>query len=393
MNQALYLNDLGIICSLGSGKDAVWRAVSKDCRRGFRKENVMGTDIWLARVDASAYSVSIPAPFDNRVNAILRFALGEIRESAVKAISRYGAERVAVLVGSCDNGSEASFVALESFRATGTFPAGYRLECQRADLPARYVADSLGVKGPVIAYSTACASSASAMVSARNLILSGICDAAIVGGVDIVSEAVALGFSSLEAVSDEPCEPFSANRRGITLGEGAALFVVARDDGGESGIRLLGSGESGDAHHMTAPDPEGKGAALAMARSLADAGLEPDAVDYINMHGTGTALNDAMESRAVAQVFPDGPPVSSTKSMTGHTLGAAGAIELGICWLALSARNPERMLPPQIWDGVKDPELPALDIVEPGRKADRLSVCLSNSFAFGGCNVSLVICR
>jgi len=390
MKGTLYLDDLGIVCSLGAGKDAVWRAIASGKERGMRAETVYDKEMYVARVDCAAGKKNIPSPYDNRVNAILSIALREIEPAAKRAIDRYGADRVAVLVGSCDNGSELSFDALSAYKKTGAFPAEYRLERQRADLPARYAAAMLGVKGPVMAYSTACASSASAFISARNLILSGTCDAAIVGGVDIVSDAVALGFSALEAVSGEPCQPFSANRKGITLGEGAGLFVVSRDDLSGSGIALLGAGESADAHHMTAPDPEGKGAYLSMERALGDAGLSPGDVDYVNLHGTGTALNDAMESRGVARLFADGVPASSTKSMTGHTLGAAGAIELGICWLALSARNPGKTLPPQIWDGARDGDCPALDIVEPGRVAKRLSVALSNSFAFGGCNVSLV---
>ena len=393
MNGKLYLDDLGIICSLGSGKDAVWKAVSEGRERGIRKETVADRDIYLALVDGSVYTDPIQPPFNTRVNSILRRALDEIRISAMRAIETYGAERVALLVGSCDNGSELSNDALAAYKKEGAFPDGYRLERQRADLPARFAAEYLGTKGPDIAYSTACSSSASALVSARNLIQSGICDAAIAGGVDIVSRAVALGFSSLEAVSNEPCQPFSRNRKGITLGEGAALFVVTRDDLGKCGISLLGAGESADAHHMTAPDPAGTGATLSMERALADAGIGSEDVDYVSLHGTGTALNDAMESRALTRVFPNTVPASSTKSMTGHTLGAAGALELGICWLAISDRNPDRILPPQIWDGEKDEDLPEIDIVEAGRKANRLSVCLSNSFAFGGCNVSLVVGR
>lgn len=389
----VFLNDFGVICSLGAGKDAVWHALTSGAVRGISRRNVSGRDFWLGAVPDGVYGENLPAPFNNRVNVLLRHALGEIRATADELIRKYGANRVAVLVGSCDNGSELSLEAYRTYAATGSFPEAYALECQRADLPARYIASVLGVSGPVIAYSTACASSASALSSARNMLRAGICDAAIAGGVDIVSAAVALGFDSLEAVSPEPCQPFSKNRSGITLGEAAALFVVSRDGLPGSDIRLLGAGESADAHHMTAPDPDGNGAALAMERALADAGIPAGVVDYVNLHGTGTALNDAMESRALARVFGRPVPASSTKSLTGHTLGAAGALEAGICWMALSAMNPGRILPPQIWDGERDPDLPPLDIVGPGRTAGRFETCLSNSFAFGGCNVSLAIGR
>ncbi len=392
MKETVYLGDFGVVCSLGSGKRAVWDAVSRASTEGITRAVVSGKDFWLGVVPPELYQMSLPDPFNSRTNAILRVALDEIAPSVHVAVSRYGAARVGVIIGSCDNGSERSLAALSAYRANGAFPAGYSLECQRADLPSRFAANHLGLSGPAFACSTACASSASALVSARNLILSGVCDAVVAGGVDIVSPAVALGFASLEAVSDEPCRPFSGNRKGITLGEAAAVFLMTRDDISPSSLRLLGAGESADAHHMTAPDPEGKGAALAMERSLADSGLSAGDIDYVNLHGTGTALNDAMESRALSRIFPSGVPASSTKSLTGHTLGAAGSLELGICWLALSPDfNPGRSIPPQTWDGHPDPELPEIDIVKERRTSSRLSACMSNSFAFGGCNVSLVI--
>lgn len=391
MKQDVFLDDVGLVCSLGSGKRAVWDAVS-GCRVGIARASVGGREFWLGSVSPGMYGSGESEPFASRVNALLRVALDEIAPATRAAVARYGAGRVGAVIGSCDNGSELSLSALSRYRETGAFPPGYCLEYQRADLPARFAADRLGLRGPALACSTACASSASALVSARNLIRSGACDAVVAGGVDIVSQAVALGFSSLEAVSDEPCAPFSERRRGITLGEGAAVFLLTRDRLSPDAPRLLGAGESADAHHMTAPDPEGRGAALAMERALADAGLSACDIDYVNLHGTGTELNDAMESRALARVFPRGVPASSTKALTGHTLGAAGALELGICWLALSrAANPSRALPPQPWAGTPDPALPPIDIVAGARGAERLSRCMSNSFAFGGCNVSLVV--
>lgn len=391
MKEAVYLEDFGVVCSLGRGKRDVWDAVKSASDRGIRNEEIAGHTLFLGSVPRELYGPEPARPFANRVNAILAAALEEIRPAASAAVAKYGAHRVAALIGSCDNGSELSLEALGQYTKTGAFPAGYSLECQRADLPARFAASCLGLAGPAIAYSTACASSASAVVGARNMLLSGLCDAAVVGGADIVSAAVALGFSSLEAVSDEPCRPFSRNRKGITLGEGAAVFVMTRDNLLGTGIRLLGVGESGDAHHMTAPDPEGTGAALAMERALACAGLAPEEIDYVNLHGTGTDLNDAMEARALAKTFVRPVPASSTKSLTGHTLGAAGALELGICWMALSGMNDGKILPPQLWDGQGDEGGPAVDIVTQGRVASRLSRCMSNSFAFGGCNASLVI--
>jgi 3-oxoacyl-[acyl-carrier-protein] synthase-1 len=181
----------------------------------------------------------------------------------------------------------------------------------------------------------------------------------------------------------------SVNRSGINIGEGAALFLLRREP---AAIALLGVGESSDAHHISAPDPEGRGAEAAMRLGLRDAdlaGLEPG---YLNLHATATEKNDEMESRAVQRVFPRGIPCGGTKPLTGHLLGAAAATELGFCWLALSPRwNPDRLLPPHCWDGQADPALPALDLVPRGARAEALRVCLSNAFAFGGNNLALVL--
>jgi 3-oxoacyl-[acyl-carrier-protein] synthase-1 len=325
------------------------------------------------------------------VNALLAAACDQILPELGETVQRYGREQVAVLVGSTDNGSEETAAALRHRRASGDFPEGFSLLQMQAHLPALFVADYLGLSGMAVGVSTACASSASAIAAARQLIELGSCRAAVVGGADIVSESVLYGFHALEAVDPGRCNPFSRNRQGINLGEGAALFILSPEPLGGAGIRLLGAGETSDAHHMTAPSPGGEGAARAMRRALAEAGIGPGEVDYLNLHGTGTLLNDSMESRAVEAVFPDGVPCSSSKSLVGHTLGAAGAMELGFCWLALSQANVERVLPPHVWDGQADPELPALDLVPAHRRAARLGTCMSNSFAFGGCNVSLII--
>jgi 3-oxoacyl-[acyl-carrier-protein] synthase-1 len=199
------------------------------------------------------------------------------------------------------------------------------------------------------------------------------------------------GFTALQAVSDCPSNPFSANRSGFNLGEAAALFLLT---GAPDGIQLLGVGESTDAHHMSAPHPEGIGAEVAMRAALEDAALVPDRIAYLNLHGTGTPLNDAMESKAVARVFDSSPPSSSTKPVFGHTLGASGALELAVCWLMLQARSDDEMLlPPHCWDGVPDPEIPPLRLVGRGERvpAAKPVALMSNSFGFGGNNCTLIV--
>jgi 3-oxoacyl-[acyl-carrier-protein] synthase-1 len=223
------------------------------------------------------------------------------------------------------------------------------------------------------------------------MIQSGLCDAVVAGGVDTLCKLTVRGFAALEATSKGIANPFSRHRDGINLGEGAALFLLSRDP---SSIELLGVGETSDAYHISAPDPEGRGAEAAVRAALDDADCAPGNIGYVNLHGTGTQLNDAMESAMMARVFGrESVPASSTKPLTGHLLGAAAATELAFCWLALSGYNAARELPVHHWDGERDALLDPLALVAPGtRLAERGRRCLmSNSFAFGGSNLSLVI--
>lgn len=392
MMRPLYIEDYNLICSLGDSRAQVWDRLVSGTRAGFVQKMFGEMQRYVATLDELPALLPVKNLFfDNRVNRISNKVLEPLRSSVEALAAKYGKDRIAVIVGSCDNGSEASLAALEQFRATGSFPGGYSLEMQRADFAARFIADLFGLAGPVMCHSTACASSASAFVSARNMIYAGVCDAAVVGGVDIASLPVVLGFSSLEAVSPEPANPFSANRAGITLGDGAAFFVVSREPLAKASLRLCGTGESADADNMTAPLADGSGAGQAMLASLRDAALSPADIDYVNLHGTGTRLNDAMESVAMDTVFPQGVPASSTKGLTGHTLGAAAALELAFCCLALSPENAERALPVHLWDGKYDAALPHLNLVPHGFCARRLRTCMSNSYGFGGCNVSLIV--
>lgn len=230
-------------------------------------------------------------------------------------------------------------------------------------------------------------------MSAQRLLDMGMCDAVLCGGVDSLCKLTLNGFSALDAVSEQRCNPFSVNRNGINIGEAAVLFLMSKHLGSSQPIALLGSGASSDAHHISAPEPSGRGALQAMNKALRSAGLAPERINYLNLHGTATQHNDAMESLAVNSLFPAGVPCSSTKPMTGHTLGAAGALEAAFCWLSLSRDNTRHALPPQVWDGQPDPQLPALSFVTAAdRLEQRTARCLmSNSFAFGGNNVSLII--
>jgi 3-oxoacyl-[acyl-carrier-protein] synthase-1 len=257
--------------------------------------------------------------------------------------------------------------------------------------PAAVLAAVLGITGPAYVHSSACASSAKALASAARLIRLGVCDAVLAGGVDTLCALTVAGFASLESVSAARCNPLSRNRNGINLGEGAALFLVS---GEPATVSLRGWGESSDGYHMSAPDPAGVGARLAMQRALSRAEVAAAEVDYINLHGTATIQNDAMEACVVAALFGDRVAVSSTKPLTGHALGAAGAIEAGLCWLAMQDDNRSGKVPPHLWDGQFDHNLPPLNVAGPDTALGYpLRRVVSNSFAFGGTNATLILGR
>ena len=412
----IYINDFSLYCILGGDKAQVLDALKNGKRGCFTTYDVAGVQRPAATIDPQTLAPVQEKKFDNRVNRLSQAALAGVEKTIRKAVEKYGSDRVGIFIGSCDNGSEASMAALKCFKETGAFPEGYVLDYQRADFPAQFIAQRFGITGLLSVHSTACASSASAFVSARNALYAGNCDVAIVGGVDIASLSVILGFASLEAMSDKLTNPFSANRSGLTLGDAAVFFVVTRAPDADlcaadcENLKVIGFGESADADHITAPRADGEGAYQAMKAALEDAGLDASQIGYVNLHGTGTELNDAMESRAVHRIFADSigaeiaaVPASSTKALTGHTLGAAGALELAFCCLALKSGNNsgasrngdngERtsVLPVHLFDGVVDPKLPPVHLVKPGETAVKLKYCMSNSFAFGGCNVSLIV--
>jgi len=403
MNKPLYINDFSCYSILGGDKVQVLDALKCAKRGEFTTYDVAGVQRPAATIDSKTLAPVNEKKFDNRVNRLSQAALKGIEKTICKAVEKFGASRVGLFIGSCDNGSEASVAALRCFKETGKFPDGYVLDYQCAEFPALFIAERFGIKGMISVHSTACASSASAFVSARNNLYAGNCDVAIVGGVDIASLSVILGFASLEAMSDKPTNPFSANRSGLTLGDAAAFFVVTHEPCAElctkecESLKVVGFGESADADHITAPRADGEGAYQAMKAALDDAGLDASQIGYVNLHGTGTELNDAMESRAVNRLFGEANhadvPVSSTKALTGHTLGAAGALELAFCCLSLLSCDSKNnnTLPAHLFDGVIDPNLPPVHLVQRGECAKNLKYCMSNSFAFGGCNVSLIV--
>ncbi|VVO28049.1 3-oxoacyl-[acyl-carrier-protein] synthase 2 [Pseudomonas fluorescens] len=391
-----YLNALGVICALGRDKQQVAHNLfAGDCS-GMRRESGWVPERELPVAAVHGELAAIPpklADQRSRNNQLLLEAALQIRDDIDRAIETYGRERIGVVLGTSTSGIDEASRGLAYFLQEQQFPVEYDYRQQELGAPANFLADWLQLSGPAYVISTACTSSARALMSAQRLLDLGLCDAVLCGGVDSLCKLTLNGFSSLEAVSDERCNPFSANRNGINIGEAAVLFVMSKQRGDGPAIALLGAGASSDAHHISAPEPSGRGALQAMQKALSRAQLQPGQINYLNLHGTATQHNDAMESLAVAALFPDGVACSSTKPMTGHTLGAAGALEAAFCWLSLSADNPGHALPPHVWDGQPDPDLPALKWVTASDPLTSIAprYLMSNSFAFGGNNVSLII--
>jgi len=295
------------------------------------------------------------------------------------------------VLGASRAGVQAAEHAFAGRQRGGALPEHFDLVQLEFGGAAEFLREELGVEGPCLALSTACSTGAKALLSARRLLELGVCDAVIAGAADSQCRLTANGFEELQAVAPSLTNPMSVNRAGLTLGEGAALFLVTRAPGG---VRLLGGGESADAHHISSPEPSGRGAIRCLRAALDDAGIEPHAIDYVNLHGTGTVQNDAMESRAIARVFGLETPTSSTKPLVGHLLGASGAVEAGFCWLLASrAADSELPLPPHRYDGARDPALAPIALVEAGRSVapgGSPRLC-TTSFGFGGSNCALVI--
>ena len=392
--QSVYLNAVSAISALGASAEGMRAALFADADPQTMRVTeqyspgralVLGClpdDVTLPALDFA------PQAQRSRNNAMAWAAMSPLRSQIDALLSRLGAQRVALMVGTSTGGLDEGAFAADAFRRTGAFPQGFDYTVQELGDVAAFLGSSLGIRGPVHSISTACSSGAKALASGARLLRSGMVDAVIAGGVDALSPFTVAGFSALEAVSAERCNPLSVNRHGINLGEAAAFFVMTRD---EAAVRLAGWGESQDAHHMSAPDPTGRGAMAAMQEALDRAGMQAAQVDYVNLHGTATPHNDAMESLAVHALFGDAAAVSSTKPLTGHSLAAAGALEAAICWHVLHD-NPQGHLPAHWWDGVADTGMPALRIAGPqtalgcGARA-----VLSNSFAFGGSNCALLL--
>lgn len=401
MSGSYPLTALGMVNALGSTQTAIKEALfSKEAHTLSRRDDLLyDRPIWVGEV-SSPLPVVQDERYNCRNNQILLQAAEQIDEALQNAKERWGPARIGVVLGTSTTGVLSGEQAMLFKKEHGSLPAGFDYFVQEMGTTSQYLAAHFGLKGPCYTISTACSSSARVFASGRNLLASGMCDALIIGGADALSQITTCGFAALGAISAHLCQPMSASREGINIGEGAALFLMERDTS-HQGVKLLGVGDASDAYHISAPEPEGTGAIASMQAALEDAGLSAHELDYINMHGTGTRLNDAMESKAIASLFGEKVPCSATKPLVGHMLGAAGATEAGFCWLLAqewrrqkTQGHPQSPLIPHIWDHQPDPALAPIRLVQPGETistAQPTFTALSNSFAFGGSNCTVIV--
>ena len=352
-------------------------------------------DTYIAKVEAlDSFQIrSDLSDYDCRNNRLAQLCLEQDGFSvAVDNIKKkYSAERIGVFLGTSTSGilqGELAYRHLDPI--TGALPADfYYQKTQNAYSLSDFVSRYLGLSGPSFVVSSACSSSAKVFANALRMMAAGVCDAAIVGGVDSLCFSTLYGFNSLGLVSPFPCRPYDISRDGISVGEGAGFVILerAKESNNNDDILLLGVGESSDAYHMSTPHPEGIGAKMAMRRALTSAGLQPQDIDYINLHGTATKSNDASEAQAVADIFGKTVPCSSTKGWTGHLLGAAGITEVIISMLAIK----HGLIPGSVNTQTIDPEMGInYQLDNSDQPIDRV---LSNSFGFGGSNCSLILGR
>lgn len=396
-NKPVYLNHLGLICALGSDHKTISNKLFSGHSDNLLRTTKYSTEpVYVGEVSTSLPALeSFPAIERTRNNQLLKAAFDQISGTLDTDYADIPKERIGIVIGTSTSGIREGEKALASQLETGDLPEDYDYSMQEMSAPATALANWVGSKGPCYVISTACSSSAKALASARRLIRSGVCDLVIAGGVDSLAGLTVNGFSALDSVSKGICNPYSATRDGINIGEGAALFTVSRQELSKDkklSISLAGVGECSDAHHISAPEPDGKGAEQAMQLAMNDASISEKEMGYINMHGTATIQNDRMEGRAIYRLFNDKTPCSSTKGYTGHTLGAAGAIETAFCWLLLANENPHKM-PLHLSDSIIDPELEPINLIKDNNQDQPIKYAMSNSFAFGGNNISLILER
>lgn len=372
------LKNLGFVCALGANhEDIIKNAKACDVSAMF------GNDVFVDEEKVPFGTAPVPQTHNLRMYDLIDVALNQIAGDIELLKQNYALNRIGIIVGACNTGVHEAQKNIEKTFQNNAEIGNSIIQDLELGNPSEYIRKKTGFCGPAFTISTACSSSLKVFQSARQLLENDFCDAVLVGGVDGRCDFALNGFNALGALSKKHTNPMSKNRDGINLGEGAALFVLEK---GCCGIKLLGIGESSDAYHLTSPDPSGSGAISSMKLALADAKFSPENIDFINMHGTGTVANDAMESLAINTVFGEDVLCASTKPLTGHTLGAAGAISMGLSWLMLKYN----FIIPHVFDGEYAPDCATIKLARIGDNKE-INKILCNAFAFGGSNASIIM--
>ena len=376
--------------ALGWGLDASLQALQQrqsglePCRFDTRLQSytgmVEGVESQPLRADLSR--------FECRNNRLAQIGLEQdgFAQRVLAARERYGPKRIAVVLGTSTSGIHQTELAYaRRAGAEGALPEDYNfITTHNLFSAVDFVMAYLDLHGPGAMISTACSSSAKVFASAQRLLAMGLSDAVVVGGVDSLCLNTLFGFSSLELVAKQPCTPFARDRAGISIGEAAGFALLERPQHSASDLHFLGYGESSDAYHMSTPRPDGAGAASAMRNALSNAELDASAIDYVNAHGTASAVNDSMEDKAISAVFGNATACSSTKGWMGHTLGAAGITEAVVALLSLR----HGFIPGTLNTGEVDPSFSSRILLD--NESAPLRHVMSNSFGFGGSNCCLI---
>lgn len=372
------LSDLGFVCALGTNIPDIIHNAQTGNQDGMQPKDIcIGGDI------VPFGAANIETHHKMRFYDLMLAAIEQIKPAVENLKTKYSPARIGIVLGASNTAVHEAQKYISEKLSTGTMPNNFSVSLLELGTPAELLREIVGTTGPAFTISTACSSSIKAIDTARDLIKNDICDAVICGGVDARCDFALNGFNALEALSHKITNPMSKNRDGINLGECAALFIM---ESGHDGVRVMGCGETSDAYHPTAPDPSGSGAIESMRNAMTDANITAPQVDYINMHGTGTIANDAMESLAIHNLFGDKILCASTKALTGHCLGAAGACSVALSWLMLN----HNFIIPHIYDGQFASDCAPIRLATKNDKQE-IRTILCNAFAFGGSNSTIII--
>lgn len=376
----VYINAYSAVANTGDNISCMFQNILKEGADFLAPDDsvVKGSSFYLGRIKTDLPEIK-DEKYNLRCNRILLYCVEQIKDKIDAAVARYGNDRVGIVIGTTNSG-------VDEYELSGD------IDHSQIGNPAGFLHKFLGLNGYYSGVSTACTSGIKAFSTAKKLLDNDVCDAVIAGAADALCKMPVFGFHSLEVLSDKPSIPFSKNRNGINIGEGAGVFLLEKEPDSKSSVLLCAIGETSDAYHCATPDPEGVQAAKAIEKALSESGLKSEDISYINLHGTGTISNDLMEANAVYKVFKNSVPVSSTKSQTGHCLGASAAVEAALCCAMLDdAVNRDGYLLPHKFDGEYDDKLPQLSLVKYGQKSDKIKYVMNNSFGFGGSNAVMIL--